>query len=186
MRFDTDRIVSLSALVVGIGSLFVVVYQTYLTRQQQFASVRPYLYLQLQSDDQSTYLLLSNSGTGPALIDEIRVGQKDRMITGDPYDFYTGLKPEAANTLAVDVDKILPGRLIPPGTTIRMLGVTGAHHRKMLEELLRLFAIAEVPQSWYAELGTSPVGKAVIEITFSSIYGQRWRIRSDRLVPERL
>jgi hypothetical protein len=32
MKFDTDRIMSLTAIVVGVGSLFVIVYQTQLMR----------------------------------------------------------------------------------------------------------------------------------------------------------
>ena len=62
MRLDTERIVSLTALVVGISSLVVVVYQTHLSRQAQYASVRPYLYVQLMSNNETTGLLLSNSG----------------------------------------------------------------------------------------------------------------------------
>ena len=38
MKFNTDRIVSLSAMGVGIGSLFIIVYQTHLMRQAQHAS----------------------------------------------------------------------------------------------------------------------------------------------------
>ena len=48
MKFDTDRIVSLSAMVVGIGSLFIIVYQTHLIRQAQNASVLPYLMIGIQ------------------------------------------------------------------------------------------------------------------------------------------
>jgi hypothetical protein len=43
----------------------------------------------------------------------------------------------------------------------------------------------EVPRSWYANAGESGRPKAVIEITYSSVYGEHWRIRSDRMVPER-
>jgi hypothetical protein len=32
LKVNTDRIVSLSAMVVGVGSLFTVLYQTHLTR----------------------------------------------------------------------------------------------------------------------------------------------------------
>ena len=43
MHIDTDRILSLSAMVIGVGSLVVIVYQTHLMRQSQHASVMPYL-----------------------------------------------------------------------------------------------------------------------------------------------
>ena len=34
MRLNTDRVVSLSAMIVGLGSLFIIVYQTALLREQ--------------------------------------------------------------------------------------------------------------------------------------------------------
>jgi hypothetical protein len=111
LRLSTDRIVSLSAMIVGVGSLFIITYQT-----------RP-----------------------------------DRNIP------------------ALYVDKIMSGRLIPAGETVLML-----------EDLLRLFEIAGVPKSWLAGAGIPLTGtdRAVVEITYSSVYGDRWRVRSDRLVPE--
>ena len=60
-------------MVVGVASLFTIVYQTQLTRQAQHASVMPYLYIQLSANDQGVSLLLSNTGIGPAMIDEVRV-----------------------------------------------------------------------------------------------------------------
>ena len=36
------------------------------------------------------------------------------------------------------------------------------------------------------EASASDTEKAVIDITYSSVYGDRWRVRSDRIVPERL
>ena len=62
MAWNTDRIMSVSALLVGVGSLFVVVYQTQLTREAQYASVRPYLYISLMSNDQGAFVILSNTG----------------------------------------------------------------------------------------------------------------------------
>jgi hypothetical protein len=184
LKFNTDRIVSLSAMVVGLGSLFTVLYQTHLTRQAQHASVLPYLSIALMANDEGVYVLLNNSGIGPALIDEVRIHRTGRQTVGDPYDFYVASRPDS--TLDLAVDKVLPGRLIPAGASIRMLGTGIAQRQKGLEELLGLFEIAEVPRSWYIDAGASGTQKAIIEITFSSVYGDRWRIRSDRMVPERL
>ena len=127
--------------------------------------------------------LLSNSGIGPALIDEVRVRYQGREIVGDPFDFYTGLKLEPTQTLSVD--KVLPGRLIPAGATITMLGFGAVERPRMLKEMLRLFEVAEVPRSWYADAGVAKTEKAVVEILYSSVYGDRWQVKSDRIVPER-
>ena len=187
MKLNTDRIVSLSAMVVGVGSLIIILYQTQLMREAQHASALPYLSIAINSNDEGVFVTLRNVGVGPALIDDVRVRYQGRELAGDPYDFYTGLK-RAGDRGEISVDKVMAGRLIPAGEGIRMLGVAGADREPMLAELLRLFDIAEVPEAWYAGVGTSRSGaaKAVIEITFSSIYGDRWRIRSDAIVPEEL
>jgi hypothetical protein len=188
MKFDkltTDRIVSLSAMAVSIGSLFIIVYQTYLTRQAQHASVLPYLYFSLSANDEGVAVRVTNSGIGPALVDDVRIHYQGRDIASDPYDFYLSLQPDASK-LALGVDKVQPGRLIPAGATIQMLAGRPADSGPMLSEFLRLFDIAEVPKSWYLNSGVSGGEKAVIEIRFSSVYGDQWRIRSDRIVPERL
>jgi hypothetical protein len=181
-RFNTDRIVGLSAMVVGVSSLAVTGYQATLERQTQHASVMPYLYIQLSVNDNGVNLMLTNSGIGPALIDDVRVSYQGKQIVGDPYDFYTGLKLPPTKTMGVD--KVLPGRLIPAGATITMLGFGPVDRERMVKELLGLFEIAEVPRSWYENAGTTNTPKAVIEIGYSSVYGDQWRVRSDRIVPE--
>ena len=66
-----------------------------------------------------------------------------------------------------------------------MLGISGGAERiKTLGEMLRLFAIADAPPSWLDELPARGGDKAVIDIVFSSVYGDRWRIRSDKPVPQ--
>jgi len=188
MKFDkltSDSVVSLSAIVVSVASLFTVVYQTYLTRQAQHASVLPYLYFSLSANEEGVAVRLTNSGIGPAVIDDVRIHYQGREVAADPYDFYLSVDPEAGK-LALGVDKVQPGRLIPAGATIQMLAARAVDSERMLSEFLRLFEIAEVPQSWYVNAGASGKEKAVVQITFSSVYGDRWRIRSDRIVPERL
>jgi hypothetical protein len=184
MKLNTDRIVSLSAMVVGLGSLFTIVYQTYLTREAQHASVMPYLMVDLNSNEQGVFIVLTNNGIGPALIEDIRVRYQGREIEGDPYTFYLGLRGDSA----LDVNQITPGRLVPAGAAIPMVGVPGRgpHSQTFARDVLRLFEIAEVPRSWYVGAGAAGPDKAVIEIVYASVYGERWRLRSDRMVPEHL
>jgi hypothetical protein len=180
MKLDTDRIVSLSAMVVGVSSLFIILYQTQLMREQQHASVMPYLMIAVVSNPNGTLLTLRNAGIGPALIDDVRIRRKGEEFAGDPFDFLSEERPAALPGLGVD--KIQPGRLIPAGESIRMLEIEGGEPgQRLLVELLKTFEIAEVPRSWYA----AGQDKAVIEITYSSVYGDKWRVRSDRIVTER-
>jgi hypothetical protein len=182
----TDRIVSLSAMVVGVGSLFVIVYQTHLMRQAQSAAALPYLMLGMQANSGGTYLTLRNTGLGPALIEEVRIRQEGRTFDEEPYDFFIRMRPNH-NIPGLSVDRIAVGRLIPAGEGLLALGVDGDERLRMLTELLTLFELVEVPRSWLANSGIplDASKRAVIEITYASVYGERWRITSDRLVPER-
>jgi len=188
MKLDTDRVLSLTAMFVGVGSLVTLAYQAGLTRQSQHASVLPYLYISLNSNDQQgVAVVLSNSGIGPAIVDDVRIHYQGRDVAADPYDFFMGLNDENKNVDS-GVDKVQPGRLIPAGTSIQMLQFPPAPGaaQKMLPEMLKLFEIAEVPRVWYSRFKPAELQHAVIEIVYSNVYGNRWRVRSDRIVPDAL
>jgi hypothetical protein len=184
--FSTDRIVSLSAMAVGVGSLFVIVYQTHLMRQAQSASALPYLMISIMSNSDGVYLMLRNAGLGPALIEHVQITYQGRTFEEDPYDFFIRQRPDR-NLPGLSVDKIVPGRLLPAGDALQTLGMSGDERVRMLDDLLRLFEIVEVPRSWLTGSGItlSPKDRAVLEITYASVYGDRWRIASDRIVPQR-
>ena len=188
-HFTADRVVSVIAIVVGVGSLAVVVLQTQIMREQQRASVLPYLMLAVQSsiNDNRTYLTVRNGGIGPAMLDDVRVRYKGRDYVGDPYDFFVQQRPEVIKTIPMGVDKLIPGRLVPAGEWIMTMGADGEKHSQLLGELLRLFVIAEVPRSWLASSGADGPDseKAVVIVTYSSVYGEQWHLRSDSFVPVR-
>jgi len=185
-KWDTDRIVSLSAMVVGVGSLAIILYQTKLMREQQRASVMPYLMMAVQSNKDTTYLTLRNAGIGPAMLNDVRVRYKGNEFVGDPYDFFVQQRPEVVKTLPMGVDKLIPGRLVPAGEWIQTMGTDGAEPGvAFLKQILPLFAIAEVPQTWLMAAGvTGPAAeRAVVFVTYSSVYGDTWHLRSDSFVP---
>jgi hypothetical protein len=183
--FTTDRIVSLSAMVVGVGSLFVIVYQTHLMRQMQSASALPYLMVGIQSNSEGAYLTLTNTGLGPALIENVRVRHEGRTFDEDPHDFFLRMRPDR-NIGALSVDRIVVGRLIPAGDRLMALGMDGEERVRMLTDLLNVFELADVPRNWFGNLKVPlKARRAVIEISYASVYGERWVITSDRLVPER-
>ena len=172
-------------MAVGVCSLFITLYQTYLTRQAQAASVLPYLAFGVTSNNDGAYITLRNDGVGPAHIEAFRILYKGRVREQDPYEFYLAEKPEAAATGNLSVDRVTPGRLLPAGSTIPMLGGgAGLQPNPLLGDMLRLFSLADAPQPWLVELGALGTDKAVLEIVYSSVYGDRWRLRSDQFVPQ--
>jgi hypothetical protein len=186
-KWDTDRIVSLSAMVVGVGSLVIILYQTKLMREQQRASVMPYLMMAIQSstNDHRTYLVVRNAGIGPALLGEVRVRYKGKDFAADPYDFFVQQRPDILKTVPMGVDKLIPGRLMPAGEWIQTMGSDGEQHIQLLDAMLRLFVVAEVPKTWLAGIGADgpDSDKAVVFIPYSSVYGDTWHLRSDSFVP---
>ena len=118
-----------------------VVLQTQIMREQQRASVLPYLMLAVQSsiNDNRTYLTVRNAGIGPALLGDVRVRYKGKDFVGDPYDFFVQQRPEVIKTVPMGVDKLIPGRLVPAGEWIMTMGADGEKHNQLLAELLRLF-----------------------------------------------
>ncbi|MEO5822559.1 MAG: hypothetical protein ABIT71_18775 [Vicinamibacteraceae bacterium] len=181
-RWNADRIVSLTAIAIGLFSLFVTVYQTYLTRQAQSASVLPYLAFGVTSNDDGAYVTLRNDGVGPARIEAFRIHYKGQARDIDPFEFYLAMKPDTRAGLSVD--KVTPGRLLPANSTIQMCGGGGGDRLLVLAEMLKLFALADAPRSWLISLGAAGTEKAVMEVEYSSVYGDRWRLRSNQLVPQ--
>src|SRR4249920_2629507 len=124
MAINTDRIVSLSAMVIGISSLLLTFYQTYLTREAQHASALPYLMIAINSDNDGAFIVVRNGGLGPARIDDVRIHHRGKTFASDPYDYFLGVQPDR-DSRGLSVDRLTPGRLIPAGESIRVLGMVG-------------------------------------------------------------
>src|SRR5215510_9458979 len=107
-RWSTDRIVSLSAMAVGVCSLFITLYQTYLTREAQSASVLPYLAFGVTSNNDGAYLTLRNDGLGPARLESVQVHFKGTTTAIDPYDFFLAHRTGPLPT-GLSVDRATPG-----------------------------------------------------------------------------
>jgi hypothetical protein len=188
MKIGTDRLVSATAMFVAVASLVALVYQTYLQREAQHASVLPYLtFVVVSNNDLGSNLSIRNTGIGPALIEDVRIRYKGKEIETEPIDFFLSTH-EGALSYGLNTDKIQAGRLVPAGEWVPMLGAKGPPENPQAfgVELLKLFEVAEVPRAWYTAANAEAGDKAVVEITYASVYGDRWRVRSDRLVPEEL
>lgn len=69
--WNADKIISLTAMLVGVGSLFVIIYQTNLIRTQQYASVMPYLSMGSAYNYGQIEIQITNNGLGPAFIKDV-------------------------------------------------------------------------------------------------------------------
>lgn len=118
---NADRIVSISAIILSLGTLFVIIYQTNLMRKSEMASVMPYLQIGFQSNQDRQRLVVSNGGLGPAFIDQVEIlHQKGEVIyKGSPSIFAFSQEEDSAYAFnKPTVELLMPGRLIPAETEI--------------------------------------------------------------------
>lgn len=169
-NMNTDRILSITAIVVALGTLFVIVYQTHLTRQAQRATVLPYLQMGFSFDANYASIQLMNSGVGPALIDEIRIVNEGDVFEGDPSAFLSQRGLDLSN-MNLHIDMVLPGMLIPAEQITEMLGVYSPQDKTNLIDIFNVVGNEESTDG------------AIIEISYSSVYGEQWTIRSDEIIP---
>jgi hypothetical protein len=170
---NVDRTISLTAFFVSAATLFILVYQTNLShkqyeliREEQHASVMPYLVISYSSDldvyssDSLTSfeLFLSNNGLGPAFIEEVKVIYQGKTYQTDPANF---LKKEIKPEKPWDFmwNDLREGGLIPANEQVRMIK---SNNRETA--LYNLF------------IGGKQSDKVVVEIKYSSIYGTTWVI----------
>lgn len=85
MREHSDRIVAVSAGVIGLAALAISAYQAYIMREQQRASVWPRIEILMTNSAPVFKLTLSNPGIGPALIHHalVTVDGQPRRTWGD-------------------------------------------------------------------------------------------------------
>ncbi len=189
MQINTDRLVSLIAMVIGLGSLFIIVYQTALLREQQDASALPYLMIGLQVTDERSYVFARNTGVGPALIEDVVVALPGpRGSPGSVRLFSRGSSRGCAVRWLEcrQADSWVASCRPASGSTCWGPRATG---NAMAGILLGVFDVGEVPHELVRRtrgLLKSGPDKAIIEVTYRSVYGDRWRVTSDGVVPKPL
>lgn len=184
MKITADRTLSVVALLVAVGSLFVALQESRITRAIQSETVEPYVSVALVVDDTGTFLVVRNMGFGPAVIEDVRIRHRGRELELDPRDFYAAERG-AERAAGATADELEAGDVIRPGDWWLALGFDGEDAAERLGELLDLFAIDGVPPEWYEATRVRPndAGRASIEIVYASVLGERWRAVSSEAAP---
>jgi hypothetical protein len=78
-RISSNRIVSISAFLISIGTLVTFVYQTKLMREQQNAAVLPYLEMWYTDTPEKFEINIYNKGLGPAFIQDYKIYKNDSI-----------------------------------------------------------------------------------------------------------
>lgn len=169
-NWSTDRIVSLSAILISFITLVVFIYQTNLMAEQQRMSTMPYLTYGFSGTGTPEFaVFLSNDGLGPAFIESIQISYQDTVYDMDlPTFLYSGKIADMDSVDNVYHANIFPGQLIPAGKEISIFQVDNS--KEDADRLLSLLM----------NLGLK------VELIYHSAYQERWRITTDVRVPERL
>ncbi|QHT71380.1 hypothetical protein GXP67_34345 [Rhodocytophaga rosea] len=121
---NTNTLIALAASLASICAVFIAVYQTYMSRQQQLNSVWPYL-LTFESMDEAgiSSIVVANYGIGPAIIDSVEISYRGN-IYGSPTDVVRVISKEfKKNEYAMpwSYTQIRKGYAIPQGHTLEWI-----------------------------------------------------------------
>jgi len=184
--WTSEKLLSISAIVVSLMTLIVFSYQTSLMQKQQYMSVYPYLDTSNRYSGTLKYnYTLSNNGIGPAFIESV-------TVTDSMQQTYDGIADYIVSQ-GIDQDSIWffnsdlnPGQLIPANEKIPLIQIVN-------EDMLTEFGITnfeDLPMNTTDDAGALHQiinsDNLIVEIVYSSVYGERWKIDNTSSAPLKL
>lgn len=169
---DSNKIISILAMVISLLTLWVLYKQTNLMSEQQKLSVLPYLTIIHKNMGHPNYqLVLENNGVGPAFIESITIKYKGKNYKTHIYDFLNKKIPEFKNLKNITYSSVYEGQLIPAGEKIFML--------KVLKDQTSTNQLSVLLQKLNKE-------GMQYELIYKSIYKERWMISNELIIPKKL
>lgn len=170
--WNSDKITSISAMLISVMTLIVLVYQTNIMRDEQRLSVFPYLSInRAQTGTPNFAIVLHNNGIGPAFVESVKVMYKGKDYQMDLPNFLFKHVPEADSIDNLFHSNIYPGMLIPAGNKFNILEIDNSQEDS--NKLLKLF-------------GKLMKEDFDFEIIYRSIYKERWKLTGMSSMPEQL
>lgn len=164
--WNANKIMSSSALFISVISLIALLYQSYLSREenkliqkQQSANVLPYLNQWVSEYDNNFRIVMGNKGVGPAFITKVEIVMDSTKTFKNSDDVFHELfkSNKALDTIPYVTSSLIKGFVLPANETIYLLEVSGTkniqHVKKVIEEKAITFSI-----------------------TYKDVYGTRWNL----------
>jgi hypothetical protein len=158
IMLTVDLLIAVAVALLSLGALVVTVIQTRIARQQQQASVWPYLSQGTRSNDSEATLFLKNKGVGPAIVRRVSFSYR-----GNGYPDHLTLMRKALYDNASKGEKLDAtlhfgsldaGDVLSPGEEQVLLRLQGTSGNRL------------------AEVTTDP--SFVMTIHFADVYGNCW------------
>ena len=158
MKISTDKIISYSALMVSLGTLVVLIYQSDLMRRHEEKSVFPKVELWNSPGKETYSMSVINKGVGPAIIENVTIIHRENQYETEPLLFVNQYLDTLTNEeLVMDAESLYPGVILAP------------NQRSNLFTIKRNIASDSLISYFYLR-------KIQIRISYSSIYGDQWTI----------
>ena len=178
IQWNSERILSISAMLISFITLVIFIYQTNLMSRQNYLSILPYLALSISNSPGTNQfsLAIENHGVGPAIIESVIIrhnGEKHDLADykNEVLTFLRAVAPQLDSINVVSYSTLDKGMAIPVGMSYNIIKVDQSESDY---NLLNNTLNALLAEGLY------------FEITYRSIQNERWRITNDTEGPEKL
>jgi len=165
---NSNRLLSLSAILISAVTLFILIYQTRLAskqfdleQRQQLASVMPYLLIATgYSNSEEFSVIIENLGIGPAFVKNVRMHYKGEVYEDTDYPLmYERLRGmEDYQGQMGMYSNIMKGAVIPAGRELHHMQIFKGKRPTIHDDIIRKDSVQ-------------------IEIEYASIYDERWVVK---------
>lgn len=171
-KLNTDKIIGLSAMLISLLTLIIFIYQTNIIREQSRLSVTPRIAFNTSLDTPDSISIFSyfivNKGLGPAIIESIEIVYNEKRYKLDFQDFVKNVFPKFN-----DYGNVIQNMSLESGVTLSE------------KESLKFFTFkfkAEKTEAFFKYLKVKQNGKLPfdIEVIYSSIYGEKWKVNANQ------
>ncbi|MEN8788392.1 MAG: hypothetical protein ABF293_12775 [Flavobacteriaceae bacterium] len=178
IKWNSDKILSLSAMSISFITLIIFIYQTNLMSKQNALSILPYLQMATSDNPAANAFSLSlkNHGVGPAIIESVNLEYKGKKYDLKDYNDYLfnvliTISPELDSIKSLDTSTLDRGIAIPANSNYLVFSVFDS--KEDYDLLTR-------------ELNTFIREGLRFEIIYKSIQDERWVIHDDSEGPIKL
>lgn len=178
IKWNSERLLSLSAMTLSVITLFIFIWQTNLMSRQNYLSIMPYLQFSVLDDEneKSFGLSLKNHGVGPAILESVILEYQGKRYDLKDYnnemnELLSSLEPALDSVDYTAYGSLNRGMAIPANSSYDFLAVINA------------------PEDY--TIATESIGQLVekglrYEIIYKSLQEERWAIHNDSEGPEKL
>ena len=178
IKWNSERILSLSAMSISFITLIIFIYQTNLMSKQNDLSILPYLQVSESANSAAPSFTLSilNHGVGPAILESVHLEYEGKSYdlkdyNDDLFTFLVSIHPELDSIVATDTSTLNKGIALPANSSYAILRVYNSlkDYKLITDKLSRM-----------EERGLR------YEIVYKSIQNEYWVIHNDSEGPQKL